>query len=395
MKRRTFLQASAVISVIVGAGGVWRAQQQGVFSVGQGPAYEPWHTWRSDSEKGPLALVRAAILAANPHNTQPWRFKVGAQRIELYADTERNLGSFDPYLREMHLGLGCALENMLLAAAANGYQARLKLSEGHLEPIPESPVPRLVASLDLSPAAAQRSALYEAIGSRHTQRGAYLPQQAVSAENLASLHQLLDNDPDLRLFTYSDSLAKAAFARAVVEATQAIIADTAMVNDSEKWFRHDWNEIQTLRDGPTLDCAGLSPLVTALGKMIPPPSAQTNHQYWLESTRDVQVASAPAFALLAVRDRYSRAQSLRAGRAWQRLQLWATSQGIAMQPLNQPIERIDRERQLNLPPQASKTLTDLTGDPSWQPTFAFRLGYAVTPTPASPRRSLEQVVEQS
>jgi hypothetical protein len=45
---------------------------------------------------------------------------VGATRIELFADVRRNLGAFDPYLREMHIGLGCALENMTRAAGAYG-----------------------------------------------------------------------------------------------------------------------------------------------------------------------------------------------------------------------------------------------------------------------------------
>jgi hypothetical protein len=36
---------------------------------------------------------------------------------------------------------------------------------------------------------------------------------------------------------------------------------------------------------------------------------------------------------------------LAAGRVWQKLHLSATTRGLAMQPLNQPIEMIDRERQ--------------------------------------------------
>ncbi len=64
--------------------------------------------------------MRAGILAANPHNTQPWLFQVGATRIELFADIRRNLGAFDPYLREMHIGLGCALENMTRTAPRPG-----------------------------------------------------------------------------------------------------------------------------------------------------------------------------------------------------------------------------------------------------------------------------------
>ena len=74
----------------------------------------------------PLALVAAGILAANPHDTQPWIFHVDDDRIAVYADLSRNLGAMDALLREMHLGLGCAIQNMLLAAPANGYSVELR-----------------------------------------------------------------------------------------------------------------------------------------------------------------------------------------------------------------------------------------------------------------------------
>ena len=123
MKRRSFLKGAGVVTVVVVGAGVWRAHDQGVFSVGEGPAYEPWKNWRNTNE-GPLTLVRAAILAASPHNTQPWLFKVSNSSIELHIDTQRNVGALDPYLREEHIGIGCALENLTLAAAANGRDRR-------------------------------------------------------------------------------------------------------------------------------------------------------------------------------------------------------------------------------------------------------------------------------
>ena len=111
MQRRSFLKGAGVVTVAVVGGGVWRAYDQGVFSVGKGPAYEPWKDWRKDSNDGALALVRAAILAAGPHNTQPWLFKVTNSSIELYLDTKRNVGALDPCLREEHIGMGCALDH--------------------------------------------------------------------------------------------------------------------------------------------------------------------------------------------------------------------------------------------------------------------------------------------
>ena len=88
--RRVLLKGAGAV-VVAGAGSVWRASDQGVFSVGRGPAYEAWYRWRSDPAEGPLALVRAAVLA-NPHNSQPWLFRVTDSSIDLFADPSHNLG---------------------------------------------------------------------------------------------------------------------------------------------------------------------------------------------------------------------------------------------------------------------------------------------------------------
>lgn len=162
--------------------------------------------------------------------------------------------------------------------------------------------------------------------------------------------------------------------------------------DSDRWFRHTWAQVQEFRDGPTLDAAGLAPLMTAVAKMLPPSSPQANHAYWLDATRDVHVATAPAFGFITVRDLYDRAQTLRAGRLWQRMHLWATTHGIAMQPLNQPVEMVDRERELGREPAAAATLAQIVGEKSGQPTFAFRLGYAAGNATSSPRRPVEQLI---
>ena len=45
-------------------------------------------------------MVRGAILAASPHNTQPWLFRVADSKIDLYLAPKRYLGALDPYLRK-------------------------------------------------------------------------------------------------------------------------------------------------------------------------------------------------------------------------------------------------------------------------------------------------------
>src|ERR1700746_748111 len=162
MQRRSFLKGAGIVTVAVVGGGVWRAWDQGVFSAGEGPAYEPWKDWRKTGNNTPLALVRAAILAASPHNTQPWLFKITNSSIEMHIDTQRNVGALDPYLREEHIGIGCALENLMLAAPANGYAATATLLPGKLGPIPAEPKPQLLARVNLTPGKREESELYNA-----------------------------------------------------------------------------------------------------------------------------------------------------------------------------------------------------------------------------------------
>jgi hypothetical protein len=392
MRRRSFLKGSGVISILLAGGIVWRAHDQGVFSGGEGRAYVPWQDWRSDPGTGPLALVRAAILAASPHNTQPWLFRVTDRSVELYADTRRNLGMFDPYLREMSIGLGCAVENMMLTAVVQGYKVELNLATGALTRIPEKPEPALAASLALTFGAAQKSSLQQAIPQRHTNRAGYDMSRLLPQETLGNLANLAKDETDLKLFLYYSDADRKRVGDVLVEATKTIISDQQMEADSQRWIRNRWSDVQNYRDGLTMDCMGLPRLMVAAAKIMPSMPAKTAGKYWLDQTREVHAVKSPLFAMIAVRDRYDRAQSLRAGRLWQRVHLWATTQGLGAQPINQPVEVVDRERTLNRAPQMAQVLAGITGDPAWQATFSFRMGYPTADAPPSPRRPVEDVI---
>jgi hypothetical protein len=382
-RRKVLALAGGGTFVLVGGGVVWRANDQGVFSTGQGPAYEPWDDWRT-STKGPLDLVRAAILAANPHNSQPWLFQVTPSRINLFADHMRNLGAIDPFLREMHIGLGCALENLLLAAAANGYTARLIL-------LPDVSDETLVARVDLAPGIAAVSDLYRAIPNRHTNRYPYDTGRPVSGATLDALSRLR-NDPDVRVFWFVSPPIRKQVSDLLVEAAHALVADKIQDADSARWYRATWQDLQQHRDGITLDAAGLPDWERALAKLLPPPSREQQDSTFLSNTAE-QAQTAGAFGLLTVHNAQDSAQQMRAGRLWERMQLWATKEGLAAQPLNAVVERAAREVVLRSTPHFGGALQSLVGDPAWQTLLAFRLGYSTHEGLRSPRRAVDEVLK--
>jgi hypothetical protein len=55
---------------------------------------EAFHLWRKAiGQSGAADLVHAAVLAANAHNSQPWRFTLSDGMIDVHADLDRHLGS--------------------------------------------------------------------------------------------------------------------------------------------------------------------------------------------------------------------------------------------------------------------------------------------------------------
>ena len=377
-----FLKFGGATLIAMAGGTVWRAADQGVFSMGQGPAYEPWKNWR-DAATVSERIVAAGILASNPHNSQPWIFRVTNSTIDLFADRTRQIGVIDPFLREMYIGLGCAVENMMLAAAAEGFAATLGL-------MPDPADETHAAHIDLAPASPLPSDLYSAIPNRHTDRGAYDITRPLAPETFEQLEALI-TETDMRLFWYKDETARARFSKVAIQATEALIADDQQSMDSHRWWRQGWDQLQESADGITLDTQALG-AITPIAKILPDLPRQQNDASFVTNVRGVMLPTAAAFGILAVHDRSDRTQRLNCGCAWERLHLWATTQGVAMQPLNQMCERADREIQLGTDRVIGSAVGALLNDDSWQALMPFRLGYPTRRTNLSPRRGPERVI---
>ncbi len=88
--------------------------------------------WKTEEDQfpttGPLTdrlrfLVRYAVLAPSSHNTQPWKFRIADDRIDVFMDQSRWLKVADDDQRELHISIACALENQP-AHCSRAFQAR-------------------------------------------------------------------------------------------------------------------------------------------------------------------------------------------------------------------------------------------------------------------------------
>ncbi len=310
-----------------------------------------------------LEMIRYATLAANGHNTQPWKFAVRQDGIEIHPDYSRHLPVVDPEHRELWISLGCALENLLLAARAAGYAAEVAYPEAD-----ERIQVRLTAD------APQTSPRFDAIPLRQTTRSLY-DGRRVPAADLDALQSLpQEAGVSLRFFTAPAEMETAL--AYVNEGNLRQYADRAFVDELIDWLRFNKQEAMGTLDGLYARCSGNPAVPRWLGRMF---VGGTQPQQ--QADADAAKFRSSAGAVVIATDADDRAAWVRAGQVYERLALQMTAMNIKSALLNQPIEVAELRSQF----QGALALN------AAQPQLLMRFGYA-NALPRSLRRPVQQVL---
>src|SRR5438105_2069360 len=84
-----------------------------------------YNAQKTESEKLKF-LLKFGVLAPSSHNTQPWSFSIEDNSILVYMEVGRRLPIADSNDRQLFLSIGCAIENIVIAADYFGYLSNVE-----------------------------------------------------------------------------------------------------------------------------------------------------------------------------------------------------------------------------------------------------------------------------
>lgn len=310
-------------------------------------------------------LIRYATLAPNGHNTQPWRFHVEADRIEILPDLARRTPAVDPDDHHLFVSLGCAAETLALAARARNLPGETRFDAAGdgsaIFTFGEGPAPE--------------AALFEAITHRQSTRGDY-DRRPIAARDLRAM-ALAAETPGIDLVLITEQPQLDRIRDLVVAGNSAQMADITFVRELKSWLRFSPRQAMTTGDGLFSATTGNPTLPAWLG----PHMFDIAFKADAENDKYARQLRSSAGVAVFVSEHDDKEHWMRAGRACQRFALQATALGIKHAFVNQPVEVA----------KLRPDLAALVGMPGRRPDLVMRFGYGPA-LPFSARRPVHAVL---
>lgn len=316
--------------------------------------------------------VEHALRAPSVHNTQPWRWRMRPDAVELHADWYRHLPATDPDRRDLIVSCGAALHHLQVACAARGLAVevdRLPDPEnlGHLATVAIRPGPGDLVD----------SALFPAIHRRRTDRRR-MSHRPVPPGHLRSLAEQAHRVGALLILVTGVAMRQR-FAAALIEAAHHQEFTPGYSAELQLWTRR----YAAARDG--VSAGSVAPHTVGLTGAFPLrrfPRGELNQPRQLAGHG---TANDAAELLVIATAGDNPLDWLRAGEATSAVLLAATRMELATTPLSQGLEvqRSRRELQhevLHVPEH---------------PQLIIRVGWPASGAaelPVTPRRDLGSVL---
>lgn len=310
-------------------------------------------------------LVAQAVKAPSGHNTQPWQFRQNGSAIEIHPDFSRRLPVVDPSDRELFVSLGCATENVCLAAQSKGYEPAVSIDDTG------------IITISLAKKAANNSnSLFAQIDKRQTNRSVYGGEE-IAPDALKKL-QAVHSEKGVSIHYYARQTEQFNdIEQYVLQGNTRQMQNEAFKAELKSWMRFNKKHQDQTLDGLSYAVFGAPNVPRWMAEPIMSMAINTKTQN--KADRD-KIDSASHLVLFTTREN-SRREWVDLGRTLQRFLLTATELGISHAYLNQPNEEAEIASEM-------ARMLGLAGE---YPTILLRIGYGERQA-YSKRRSVKDVV---
>ena len=323
------------------------------------------------AEPGLRDLVRFATLAPNSHNTQPWTFRLQENAVEIRPDFSRRCPVVDPDDHHLYVTLGCAAENLAIAANASGRPADVTVQDNG----PGG----FSVRVSLGHGVRSDETLCTAIPKRQSTKSEY-DGTPLSVSELEALRSAAAEVPGVDAVFISDRQRIEEALEFIQRANSAQIDDRVFVSELRDWIR--FNPASALKTGDGLlgRCSGSPSAPDWLGPTI----FSLAFTQGAENKKLARQLRSSAGLAVFVAEQESPEGWIAVGRSFERSALQGTALGIRHSHVNMPIEV----------PAVRPAFADWLGIPGRRPDLVIRFGKA-PPMPMSIRRPLDYVIEAS
>lgn len=331
MKRRKFLA--------IAGGGIILAAAASIGTIANRfphKAIEPWSKAGSSYSEPRMRALSYAILAPNPHNSQPWMVDLSTpDQITLKIDTDRLLPHTDPFSRQITIGQGCFLEVLRMAAAEDGYRAEFDLFPDGSDTtnLDDRPVAIIKLTKDAS---VTKDPLFAHVFERRSTKEPYDINKKVETSALDRIANSAKNGS--RIGTNNETAQVKHLREFTHNALLIEIETPRTYKETVDLFRIGKSEVEANPDGvdfsgPFFELAHTTGLMTREGAL------DTTSVGYAEGLKTVFAQTDTAMAhLWLVTNGNTRQDQINAGRDWVRINLAVAAEELAIHPLSQALQ---------------------------------------------------------
>lgn len=312
-----------------------------------------------------IQIAGYASKAPSGHNTQPWKFHITDSTITVVPNLEVALPVVDGNNRELFISLGCAAENLCIAASYFGYTTH----------IIKCSIEAIILELTKNDLTIE-DPLFHQIEKRQTNRNIYNGNK-ISNGILQQLQSIPKENGVQFYFTEIGTPFADTITEYIMKGNEIQMADNAFKNELLSWMRFNKKQVEATHNGLSYLVFGNPPLPEILARPIVSLFLKPN----VQNKSDKKKIDSSSHFIVCTTQQDTIKEWINLGRTLQRFLLKATEVGISYAFLNQPCEVATLASDLREKVPVNKEY----------PTLIMRIGYAKQ-IPYSPRKKIETLL---